>query len=101
MVQMRSEPDLVGIRNTCPCLAVIPLGEMLELAASHWPLRERRSFDSDAHARRLACCAALLRDGFGMSDNTARDEPLAALSLAREHENRVALGDHLAATKET
>ena len=80
-----------------PRPAVIPVGEMLELAASHWPLRGLRSFDSDAHARRLACDAALLSDRFGVSDNAARDEALAALSLPREHENRVTFGDQLAA----
>src|ERR1700690_3968555 len=70
---------------------------MLELAASHWPLRELRSFDGDVHARRLACDTALLSDRFGVCDPAARDESLAALSLAREHENCVTFGDQLAA----
>src|SRR5271167_2525713 len=70
---------------------------MLELAASHGPLREFRSFDSDTHARRLPCDAALLSDRFGVSDNAARDEALAALSLARENENYVPCGDQFAA----
>ena len=76
---------------------VIPVRDMLELAASHWPLRDPRSLDSDAHARRLACYAALLRNGFGVSDNTARNEAFAAAVLAREYENRIAFGDELAA----
>src|ERR1700688_2554352 len=77
--------------------AVIPVGEMIELAASQWPLRKRRSSDGDAHARRLARDAADLCDCFGMGDDTARDEALAALVLACEHENRVTFGDQLAA----
>ena len=77
--------------------AITPVGEMLEFAAPHWPLRKRRSFDGDAHARRLAWYTALLSNGFGVSDDTARDEALAALVLAREYENRVTLGDQLAA----
>jgi len=79
-----------------PRPAVVPVGEMLELAASHWPLGERRSFDSDAHARRLAGYAAFLPNGCGSSDNAARDEALPTLVLAREDENRITFGDQLA-----
>src|SRR5712672_3502773 len=70
---------------------------MLELATSHWPLRDRHSLDRDVHARRLSCYVGLLRNGFGVSDDTAGDETLATLLLAREYENRVTFGDLLAA----
>ena len=78
-------------------LAVIPIGEMFELAPPQRPLRERRASDGNAHTRRLRCHAALLRDRFGGSDNSARNEALPALVLARKHENCVALGDMLTA----
>jgi len=80
-----------------PGLAVIPVGEMFELAPPQRPLGERCAFDGDAHTRRLPADAALLRDRFGGGDNAARDEALPALILAREHEDRVALGDTLTA----
>src|SRR6266853_427298 len=80
-----------------PGLAVIPVGQMFELAPPQRPLRERGASDGEAHTRRLPGDAALLRDRFGGSDNAARDEALPALVLAREHENRVAFGDMLAA----
>src|ERR1700734_2599510 len=75
-----------------PCLAVIPIGEMLELAAPHRPAREGRSFDRDAHARRLACHAALLRTGLGVNDDATCNETLAALVLTREDEDRITYG---------
>jgi hypothetical protein len=80
-----------------PRLAVIPIGEMFELPATHWPLRDGRSLEYDAHTRRLACYSAFLANGFGVSDDSARDEPLASLVLAREYKNRVAFVDQLAA----
>src|SRR5277367_5864825 len=80
-----------------PRPAVIPVRKLLELAASHGPLREPRSLDRDAHARCLACDAALLRNGFGVSDNAARNEALTTFILALEHESRVTCGDQLAA----
>src|SRR5882757_1862863 len=80
-----------------PGLAVIPVGEMFELAPPQRPLRERGASDGDTHTRRLPDDAALLRDRFGGSDNAARDEALPALVLAREHKNRVAFGDMLTA----
>jgi hypothetical protein len=60
-------------------------------------LRERRALDPDAHARRLPGDAALLRNRFGGGDDPARDQALTAFVLAREHEDRVALGDLFAA----
>jgi hypothetical protein len=80
-----------------PGLPIIPIGEMFELSASHWPLRQCSSSDSHAHARRLARYAAFLPNGVGVSDDTASDESLAALILAREYENRVAFSNQLAA----
>ena len=65
-----------------PGLAVIPVGEMFELAPPQRPLGERCAFDGDAHTRRLPADAALLRDRFGGGDNAARDEALPALILA-------------------
>ena len=78
-------------------LAVVPVGEMFELAPPHRPLRERGASDGEAHTRCLPGDPALLRDRFGGSDDAARDEALPALVLAREHENRVAFGDMLTA----
>src|ERR1700730_248093 len=80
-----------------PRPTVIPVGEMVELAASQWSLRKRRSSDRDAHSRRLARDAPLLCDWFGVRDDTARNEALAALLLTREHKNRVTFGNQLAA----
>jgi hypothetical protein len=80
-----------------PGLAVIPVGEMFELAPPQRPLRERGASDGEAHTRCLPGDASLLRDRFGGSDNAASDEALPALVLAREHENRVAFGDILTA----
>ena len=80
-----------------PGLAVIPVGEVFELAPPQRPLRERGASDGEAHTRCLPGDAALLRDRFGGSDNAARDQALPALVLAREHENRVAFGDMLTA----
>jgi hypothetical protein len=57
------------------------------------PLCGRGASDREAHARRLPGDAALFRDRFGGDNNTARDEALPALVLAREHENRVVFGD--------
>src|ERR1700691_2942908 len=34
-------------------LAVLPMGEMLELVAPQWPPRKRSAFDGNGHARRL------------------------------------------------
>src|SRR6266702_3525370 len=79
-----------------PGLAVVPVGEMFELAPPQRPLRERGASDGEAHTRCLPGDAALLRDRFGGSDNAARDQALPDLVLAREHENRVAFGDMLA-----
>jgi hypothetical protein len=76
-------------------LAVIPVGELFELAPPQRPLRERGASDGEAHTRCLPGDTALLRDRFGGSDNAARDEALPALVLAREHENLVAFGDML------
>src|SRR5882757_6622481 len=78
-------------------LAVIPVGEMFELAPPQRPLRERGASNGEANTRRLPGDAALLRDRFGESDNAARDEAFPSLFLAREHEDRVAFGDMLAA----
>src|ERR1700730_15351211 len=80
-----------------PRPTVIPVGEMLELAAPQWSLRKRRSSDRDAHSRRLARDAPLLCDCFGVSNDTARAKASAALVLTREHENRVTFGNKLAA----
>ncbi len=80
-----------------PPLAVIPVGERFELAPPQRPLRERGASDGEAHTRRLPDDAALLRDRFGGRDYAARDEALPAFVLAREHEDRVALGDMLTA----
>ena len=46
-------------------LAVIPVGEMFELAPPQRPLRERSASDGDVHARCLPGDTALLRDRFG------------------------------------
>jgi hypothetical protein len=78
-----------------PGLAVIPVGEMLELASPQRPLGQRCPSDGQAHTWCLPGDAAFLRDDFGGSDNAARYEALPALILAREHENRVAFGDML------
>src|SRR5580692_3770648 len=80
-----------------PRAAVIPIGESLQLATPHGALRQRSSFDGNAHARRLTSDAALLPYGVRASDHTARNEALAALVLAREYESRIACGDLLAA----
>jgi hypothetical protein len=78
-------------------LAVIPVGEMFELAPPQRPLRERGASDGEADTRCLPGDAALLRDRFGRSDHAARDEALPALVLAREDKDRVAFGDMLTA----
>src|SRR6266436_3520958 len=78
-------------------LAVIPVGEGFELAPPQRPLRKRCTSDGEAHTRRLPDDAALLRDRICGSDHAARDEALPALVLAREHKDRVALGDMLTA----
>src|SRR5882762_2244879 len=80
-----------------PGLAVVPVGEMFELAPPQRPLRECGASDGEAHTRCLPGDAALLRDRFGGSDNAARDEALPGLVLAREYENRVVFGDMLTA----
>src|SRR5262249_13363214 len=76
---------------------IIPVSEAFELAAPQRPLRKRGGSDGHAHPRRLSDDAALLRDRLGRSDDAARDEAPPALVLAREHKNRVACGDMLAA----
>jgi hypothetical protein len=68
----------------CPRPTVIPGGEMFEFAAPDWPFRKYLSLDGDRHPRRLAKYAALLSNGFGVSDYTARDQPLASLILTGE-----------------
>src|SRR6267378_2652955 len=81
-----------------PRLAVIPVGEMFELAPPQRPLRQRGASDGDAYSRCLPGDAALFRDRFGGRDDAACDQALPALVLlAREHENRVAFGNMLAA----
>src|SRR5882757_4188496 len=80
-----------------PGPAVIPVGEVFELALPQRLLRERGASDGEAQTRRLPGDAVLLRDRSGESDNAARDEASPALVLAREHENRVAFGDMPAA----
>jgi hypothetical protein len=74
-----------------PRATIIPVGEMLDLAAPQWSLRKRRSSDRDAHSR-LARDVPLLCDCFSVSDDTASNEALAALVLTREQEIRVTLG---------
>src|SRR6266403_6094805 len=54
-----------------PGLAVVPVGEMFELAPPQRPLRERGASDGEAHTRCLPGDAALLRDLFSGSDNAA------------------------------
>ena len=70
---------------------------MLEFASPQRPLRERDPSDGDAHTRCLPSDAAFSRYRFGASDDTLRDEAVAALVLAREHEYRVTLGDEFTA----
>jgi len=78
-------------------LAVVPVGEMFELAPPKPPLCERGALDGDAHTRGLPDDAGLLRDRLSGHDDAAGDEALPALVLAREHENRVSSSDMLAA----
>src|SRR5215813_4261667 len=54
--------------------AVVPVGERFELAPPQAPLGARGAPDGDAHARRVPSDPALLGDGFGRDDDTARDE---------------------------
>ena len=77
-------------------LAVIPVGKLFQFAAPQWPLRERGSFDRDAHARRLPG-DTVFRDCFGRSHHATRNEALPALVFACEDEHRVTFGDVLAA----
>src|SRR5205814_525347 len=76
---------------------VVPVPKNLELAPSQAPLRQRATPNGDAHPRRLTDDAAFLCDRFGRADNTARDETLPALVLAREDKQGVAFGDLLTA----
>ena len=78
-------------------LAVVPVGERFQLASSEAPLRDRGASDGDAHPRRLPGDPGLLCDRFGRGDDALRDETRPALILAREHKDRVARGDVLAA----
>src|SRR6266702_398435 len=47
-----------------PGTAVIPVGELLEVASSQGSLRERSTSDGNAHTRRLPGYAGFLRDRF-------------------------------------
>ena len=80
-----------------PGSAVIPVGEMFEITPPQRALRERGASDGEADTRCLLGEAVLLRDRFDGSDNTACNEALSALALARENENGVAFGDMLTA----
>src|SRR4051794_14329856 len=55
-------------------LAVIPVGELLEVAAPQRPLREYDVPDGEAHTRCLPGDAALFSDRVGGRDNAARDQ---------------------------
>src|SRR5215470_2217737 len=74
---------------------VVPIAKALELARPERPLRERAAFNRDAHARRLPGYPPFLWDRFRGSHDAACDQTLAALVLAREDEDRIALGDVL------
>ena len=76
---------------------VVAVGKRLELVPPQSLLREGGAFDSDAHARSLTGDAAFLRDRRRRRDDADRDEPRPTFVLAREDEDRVALGDVLAA----
>src|SRR5262245_48596078 len=76
---------------------VLPVAPRFQLAPPQAPLRECRALYADADARRLPCNAWLPCDRPGRSDDAAGNEPCPALVLAVEDEDRVALGDALAA----
>src|SRR5438105_3343771 len=67
-----------------PGSTVVPVGEKFELAPPQAPLRQRSTFDGDAHSRRLPCDPAFLCDRFSRGDDAARDETWPAFVLARE-----------------
>src|SRR5688572_10871484 len=77
--------------------AIVPLREGLQLLAPEGPLGEGRSPYGDADARRLPFDPHLPRRRPGRGDDAASDQALAALVLAREHVDRVAFCDKLAA----
>ena len=77
--------------------AVVPIAKALELAPPEAQLGERGASYGDAHSRRLPGDPAFLRDRFGRRHDAACDQTLAALVLAREDEDRIALGDVLSA----
>ena len=76
---------------------VVPIAKALEFVSPEGVLRERATFDSDAHARRLAGDPAFLWDRFRGGDDAARDETRPAFVLAGEDEDRITFGDALAA----
>src|SRR5450432_2105535 len=69
----------------------------VQLSASECVLREPGPLHPDTHTRSPPLRARLQRHGFHLGHQAARDEAKAAFGLAREHENRVALRDPLAA----
>src|SRR5689334_14076862 len=82
----------LGLRPT-----VVPVGKGFELAPAQAPLRAGGAPDGDADARRLPRDAGSFCDGFRRGHYAARDETGPAFVLARKDEDRVALGDALAA----
>ena len=76
---------------------ILPVGKRFELAPSQAAFRHRNASDRDAHARRLPGDPAFLRDRFGGGDDAAGNETRPSFILAREDEDRIALGDVLAA----
>src|SRR6516162_9379637 len=75
--------------------AVVPIAKALEFASPERPLRERATFNCDAHARRLPDYPPFLWDRFGGSDDAARDETQPAFVFTGEDEDRITLGDVL------
>src|SRR5215471_2750737 len=53
---------------------VVPIAKALEFAPPERPLRERATFNCDAHARRLPGYAPFLWDRFRGGDDAARNE---------------------------
>src|SRR5258708_36038951 len=76
---------------------VVPIAKALEFVSPERPLRERATFNSDAHARRLAVAPAFLWDRFRGGDDAARDQTRPAFVFTGEDEDRIAFGDALAA----
>src|ERR1700751_2882589 len=63
-------------------LTVVPVVEGLGIISPEWPLGECGALDCYAHAPRLSCNAAFLRDRLGGGDDATRDQALAAIGLA-------------------